>query len=92
MATSAVEVIQKIRDRQSESHYHDLHWEGSFEEYLRIVQENPYYVPPEDIAGSLEVKALRRRAGEHGSEEVGARLRAMMPWLAENKLVDKTKN
>jgi ketol-acid reductoisomerase len=25
-------------------------------------------------------------------EEVGARLRAMMPWIAESKLVDKEKN
>ena len=29
---------------------------------------------------------------EHSIEEVGARLRAMMPWIAENKLVDKEKN
>ena len=42
--------------------------------------------------GQPSLKALRRRSSEHGSEEVGARLRAMMPWLAENKLVDKTKN
>ena len=27
-----------------------------------------------------------------GIEEVGARLRSMMPWIAKNKLVDKTKN
>ena len=42
--------------------------------------------------GQLSLKALRRRSSGHGSEKVGARLRAMMPWLAENKLVDKTKN
>lgn len=42
--------------------------------------------------GQPSLKAMRRRAAEHGSEEVGARLRAMMPWLAENKLVDKTRN
>jgi len=28
----------------------------------------------------------------HEIEVVGARLRAMMPWIEENKLVDKTKN
>ena len=27
-----------------------------------------------------------------GIEEVGGKLRAMMPWLSESKLVDKTKN
>ena len=36
--------------------------------------------------------ALLKRGAEHGIEEVGERLRAMMPWLAKNRLVDKTKN
>jgi ketol-acid reductoisomerase len=35
---------------------------------------------------------MRRRSAEHPIEEVGAKLRAMMPWIAKNKLVDKTKN
>ena len=35
---------------------------------------------------------MRRRSAEHSIEEVGARLRAMMPWIAANRLVDKTKN
>jgi|SRR5690625_948808 len=43
-------------------------------------------------AGQPSFKATRRRAAEHPIEEVGARLRAMMPWIAENKLVDKSKN
>ena len=37
-------------------------------------------------------KATRRRAAEHKLEEVGSKLRAMMPWIAEQKLVDKDKN
>jgi ketol-acid reductoisomerase len=37
-------------------------------------------------------KAMRRRAAEHDIEKVGEKLRAMMPWIAKNKLVDKTKN
>ena len=28
----------------------------------------------------------------HQIEEVGAKLRAMMPWIAKNKLVDKGRN
>ena len=32
------------------------------------------------------------REAEHSIEEVGTKLRAMMPWIAENKLVDKEKN
>ena len=43
-------------------------------------------------AGQPSFKAMRRRGAEHGIEEVGERLRAMMPWIAKNRLVDKTKN
>ncbi len=46
----------------------------------------------ENHAGQPSFKAMRRRAAEHPIEEVGARLRAMMPWIAENRLVDKSKN
>ncbi len=35
--------------------------------------------------------ALTRKGEEHPVEEVGARLRAMMPWLKKGKLVDKAK-
>ena len=35
--------------------------------------------------------ALTKKGEEHPVEEVGARLRAMMPWLKKGKLVDKTK-
>lgn len=43
-------------------------------------------------AGQPSFKATRRNWAEHGIEEVGGKLRAMMPWLSESKLVDKTKN
>jgi len=46
----------------------------------------------ECAAGQPSFKAMRRRWAEHPVEEVGARLRAMMPWLSEAKLVDKAKN
>jgi ketol-acid reductoisomerase len=46
----------------------------------------------ENAAGQPSFKALRRRAAAHPIEEVGAKLRAMMPWIAENRLVDRTKN
>ncbi len=35
--------------------------------------------------------ALTRRGEEHPIEEVGGKLRAMMPWLKKGKLVDKSK-
>ena len=37
-------------------------------------------------------KSMRRRSSEHQIEEVGKKLREMMPWISENKLVDTTKN
>jgi ketol-acid reductoisomerase len=36
--------------------------------------------------------ARRRLTAEHSIETVGAQLRAMMPWIAKNKLVDQTRN
>jgi len=35
---------------------------------------------------------LRKEAANHPLEKVGAGLRDMMPWLAQNRLVDKSKN
>ncbi len=46
----------------------------------------------ENKVGQTSFKATRRREAEHGIEEVGERLRAMMPWLSANRLVDKSKN
>jgi ketol-acid reductoisomerase len=46
----------------------------------------------ENTAGQPSFKAMRRRAAEHDIEQVGERLRAMMPWIAEKRLVDKSKN
>jgi ketol-acid reductoisomerase len=46
----------------------------------------------ENKAGQPSFKAIRARGAAHQIEEVGARLRAMMPWIAKNKLVDKAKN
>ena len=46
----------------------------------------------ENMVGQPSFKAIRRRAAEHPIEEVGARLRGMMPWITKNALVDKAKN
>src|SRR3546814_699928 len=43
-------------------------------------------------AGQPELKAARKRAAAHPIEQTGAKLRAMMPWIGANKLVDKEKN
>jgi len=46
----------------------------------------------ENAVGQPSFKATRRRAAEHQIEEVGGRLRGMMPWITKNALVDKAKN
>ncbi len=46
----------------------------------------------ENQAGAATLKAKRRIGREHGIEEVGAKLRGMMSWIKDNKLVDQDKN
>jgi ketol-acid reductoisomerase len=46
----------------------------------------------EVAAGKPNFNAIRRRDAEHPIEEVGSRLRAMMPWITKNKLVDQARN
>ena len=46
----------------------------------------------ENQSGAPTMKALRRISREHSVEKVGQRLRDMMPWIRENKLVDQSKN
>jgi ketol-acid reductoisomerase len=46
----------------------------------------------ENQAGAPKMKAMRRLGEEHQIEVVGERLREMMPWIREKKLVDTSKN
>jgi len=46
----------------------------------------------EGRTGYPSMTARRRLTAEHSIEVVGAQLRAMMPWIAKNKLVDQTRN
>ena len=43
-------------------------------------------------SGMARFKGIRRLNDEHQIEQVGEKLRGMMPWISANKLVDKTKN
>ncbi|MDM7851146.1 ketol-acid reductoisomerase [Pseudochrobactrum kiredjianiae] len=43
-------------------------------------------------AGAARFKGIRRMNDNHQIEEVGAKLRGMMPWISKNKLVDKARN
>ncbi len=46
----------------------------------------------ENQAGAPTLTAMRRLSREHPIEEVGAKLRDMMPWIKANKIVDRDRN
>jgi ketol-acid reductoisomerase len=46
----------------------------------------------ENKAGQPSFKAMRAAGAAHPIEEVGERLRGMMPWIGKNRLVDKDRN
>lgn len=46
----------------------------------------------ENRAGAPTLLSRRRLTGDHQIEVVGEKLRAMMPWIKANKLVDKSRN
>ncbi|WP_280155594.1 ketol-acid reductoisomerase [Piscinibacter sp. XHJ-5] len=46
----------------------------------------------ENRAGAPTLQSRRRLTAEHQIEQVGEKLRAMMPWIKANRLVDKSRN
>ena len=46
----------------------------------------------ENKVNQTSFKATRAKNNAHEIEQVGEKLRAMMPWIGQNKLVDKAKN
>jgi len=46
----------------------------------------------ENRTGAKNMQVLREKGRQHPIEEVGAKLRSMMPWIKSNKLVDQAKN
>jgi ketol-acid reductoisomerase len=46
----------------------------------------------ENRAGAPTLLSRRRMTAEHPIEVVGEKLRAMMPWIKKNKLVDQSRN
>ncbi len=61
---------------------------------LKRIQDGEYakMFITEGAMGYPAMTARRRNNAAHPIEETGAKLRAMMPWIEANKLVDKTKN
>ena len=46
----------------------------------------------EHKSGQTKFKTMRKIQAEHPIEKVGEKLRTLMPWIAEGKMVDKSKN
>jgi ketol-acid reductoisomerase len=46
----------------------------------------------ENRVNQASFKATRRKLAEHPIEQVGEKLRAMMPWIRKNALVDRSRN
>jgi ketol-acid reductoisomerase len=46
----------------------------------------------ENRAGAPSILSRRRITAEHSIEQVGGKLREMMPWIKRNRLVDQSKN
>ena len=46
----------------------------------------------EHRCGQPHFRELRKEASKHPIEEVGAKLRGLMPWLASDRLVDRSRN
>jgi ketol-acid reductoisomerase len=63
-------------------------------EALKSIQEGEYAKKfiLEGQTNYPEMTARRRLNAEHPIEEVGERLRSMMPWITANKIVDQSKN
>jgi ketol-acid reductoisomerase len=67
---------------------------AAMKEALRAIQGGEYAKKfiLEGRTNYPEMTARRRLTAEHPIELVGEQLRAMMPWIKKNKLVDQTKN
>ena len=46
----------------------------------------------ENKVNQTSFKATRAKLAEHPIEQVGDKLRAMMPWIKKRALVDKSRN
>jgi ketol-acid reductoisomerase len=46
----------------------------------------------ENRVNQTSFKAMRAKMAAHPIEEVGAKLRAMMPWIKQRALVDRSRN
>jgi ketol-acid reductoisomerase len=83
--------VRRVRDRPEDRHRrdqegHEADAEGHPDR--RVRQE----LHPGEPCRRAHAAERRRLTSEHSIEVVGEKLRAMMPWIKANKLVDKSRN
>ena len=85
---------ERILLREMQIHYAAMNVKERMKQCLKEIQDGDFAREfiLEKRAGNVGFDAKRRRAAAHPMEEVGARLRSLMPWLAENRLVDRSQN
>ena len=82
MATVSESLVSRIAALQDYKRYDDLHWEGSFEDYLRIVRERPAGHAQRVPAPLRHDHQLRRRGVHRQQEE--ARPLQVLPGPIDN--------
>src|SRR5690625_3963728 len=67
---------------------------AAMREALKNIQNGEYakMFIAEGALGYPSMTAARRNNAAHPIEKIGEQLRAMMPWIQENKIIDKDKN
>ena len=88
---TTVKIIDLVEDYVSENKYVD---EYELKEILKDIQSGKFTKQwmEEHKSGQKNFLKMRKDLADHPIEKVGKDLRAMMPWIGKNKLVDKDKN
>ena len=100
IGVSAVDRIEEahllgLRERASERVKERVSRDGAeMKKILKEIQSGEFAREwiGENRTGVAVLQAKRKMAKDELIEEVGERLRGMMPWIGTNKLVDKSKN
>ena len=84
--------VRRVRDRARRSS--PTRRKKAMKQALKDIQTGEYAKSfiLENRAGAPTLMSRRRLTSEHSIEVVGEKLRAMMPWIKANKLVDQSRN
>ena len=83
-----------LQERFSGKKIVDSKTKEKMKEVLKDIQSGKFTKQwmEEHKSGQKNFLNMRKQLADHPIEKVGKQLRAMMPWIGKNKLVDKDKN